>query len=295
MKPLAGHPHRHGGAIRRRALRHHVPRRARRRSDQDRERGARRRSEPATPARASSGEADSEYFQCLQPVEEERLARSTQRGLARHARRPGGERRCRGQQPEGRRTREARAGLQEPLKTINTETLVCLHISAYGRDNERAAWPGYDFLMQAEAGLMDLTGEPDGAPSRFGASVIDFIDWHARRGRAARVHPAREDHRQGLRRRREPVRRSAAPAQLHGHLVSEQRRSALAAAAQRALLAHAGADLQDGGRLDLRDVHERQLLAEPNRGIGACRPRGGRALRDHGRATRKSRDADRDP
>ena len=29
--------------------------------------------------------------------------------------------------------------------------------------------------MQAEAGLMDLTGEPDGAPSRFGASVIDFM------------------------------------------------------------------------------------------------------------------------
>ncbi len=53
-------------------------------------------------------------------------------------------------------------------------SIVCLHISAYGRDNERAAWPGYDFLMQAEAGLMDLTGEPDGAPSRFGTSVIDF-------------------------------------------------------------------------------------------------------------------------
>ena len=53
--------------------------------------------------------------------------------------------------------------------------LVCLHISAYGRDNERAAWPGYDFLMQAEAGLMDLTGEPDGPPQRFGSSLIDFM------------------------------------------------------------------------------------------------------------------------
>jgi len=53
--------------------------------------------------------------------------------------------------------------------------LVCLHISAYGRDNERASWPGYDFLMQAEAGLMDLTGEPEGAPSRFGTSIIDCM------------------------------------------------------------------------------------------------------------------------
>jgi len=53
--------------------------------------------------------------------------------------------------------------------------LVCLHISAYGRDNERAAWPGYDFLMQAEAGLMDLTGDPNGPPARCGASVIDYM------------------------------------------------------------------------------------------------------------------------
>jgi crotonobetainyl-CoA:carnitine CoA-transferase CaiB-like acyl-CoA transferase len=53
--------------------------------------------------------------------------------------------------------------------------LVCLHISAYGRDNERASWPGYDFLMQAEAGLMSLTGEPGGAPSRFGTSIIDCM------------------------------------------------------------------------------------------------------------------------
>ncbi len=53
--------------------------------------------------------------------------------------------------------------------------VVCAHISAYGRDNERTAWPGYDFLMQAEAGLMSLTGEPDGPPARFGPSIIDFM------------------------------------------------------------------------------------------------------------------------
>jgi crotonobetainyl-CoA:carnitine CoA-transferase CaiB-like acyl-CoA transferase len=54
--------------------------------------------------------------------------------------------------------------------------IVCLHISAYGRDNARAAWPGYDYLMQAESGLMHLTGEPNGPPSRFGApSMIDHM------------------------------------------------------------------------------------------------------------------------
>jgi len=60
------------------------------------------------------------------------------------------------------------------LKHIKPE-IVCLHISAYGRDNSRAAWPGYDFLMQAESGLMDLTGDPEGDPTRFGASVIDYM------------------------------------------------------------------------------------------------------------------------
>jgi crotonobetainyl-CoA:carnitine CoA-transferase CaiB-like acyl-CoA transferase len=60
------------------------------------------------------------------------------------------------------------------LSKINP-AVVCLHISAYGRDNERASRPGYDFLMQAEAGLMSLTGEPDGPPSRFGPSIIDYM------------------------------------------------------------------------------------------------------------------------
>ncbi|HYC64601.1 MAG TPA: CoA transferase [Reyranellaceae bacterium] len=54
-------------------------------------------------------------------------------------------------------------------------SIVCLHISAYGRGGERADWPGYDFLMQAEAGLMELTGDPDGAPTRVGVSLIDSM------------------------------------------------------------------------------------------------------------------------
>ncbi|MEX5684747.1 CaiB/BaiF CoA transferase family protein [Pseudomonas silesiensis] len=73
-------------------------------------------------------------------------------------------------------------------------SLVCLHISAYGRDNERAAWPGYDYLMQAEAGLMDLTGEPEGPPSRFGApSLVDHMTGiTATVGLLAALHRARE-------------------------------------------------------------------------------------------------------
>jgi crotonobetainyl-CoA:carnitine CoA-transferase CaiB-like acyl-CoA transferase len=60
------------------------------------------------------------------------------------------------------------------LKHLKPE-IVCLHISAYGRGNERADWPGYDFLMQSEAGLMELTGDPDGPPTRVGVSLIDSM------------------------------------------------------------------------------------------------------------------------
>ncbi|MEM0986573.1 MAG: CoA transferase [Pseudomonadota bacterium] len=59
------------------------------------------------------------------------------------------------------------------LKAVNPR-IVCAHLSAYGRDSERAAWPGYDYLMQAEAGFMSMTGEPDGPPVRFGLSMVDF-------------------------------------------------------------------------------------------------------------------------
>ena len=53
--------------------------------------------------------------------------------------------------------------------------IVCAHLSAYGREGSRAAWPGYDYLMQAEAGHMSLTGEPDAPPARYGLSVVDLM------------------------------------------------------------------------------------------------------------------------
>jgi crotonobetainyl-CoA:carnitine CoA-transferase CaiB-like acyl-CoA transferase len=52
--------------------------------------------------------------------------------------------------------------------------IVCAHLSAYGRDGARKGWPGYDYLMQAEAGWLSLTGEPDGPPVRMGLSVVDY-------------------------------------------------------------------------------------------------------------------------
>ncbi|MFN5778638.1 MAG: CaiB/BaiF CoA transferase family protein, partial [Novosphingobium sp.] len=62
----------------------------------------------------------------------------------------------------------------DALKDVNP-AIVCAHLSAYGRDNARAKWPGYDYLMQAEAGFCALTGDPDGEPQRMGLSMVDFM------------------------------------------------------------------------------------------------------------------------
>ncbi|HEY1131261.1 MAG TPA: CoA transferase [Roseateles sp.] len=69
----------------------------------------------------------------------------------------------------------AKLGLTHQALAVVKPSIVCAHLSAYGRDNERAAWPGYDYLMQAEAGFMDLTGEPDGPPTRMGLSMVDYM------------------------------------------------------------------------------------------------------------------------
>ena len=62
----------------------------------------------------------------------------------------------------------------DALREVNPR-IVCAHLSAYGREGSRAAWPGYDYLMQAEAGHMSLTGEPDGPPQRYGLSAVDLM------------------------------------------------------------------------------------------------------------------------
>ena len=74
-----------------------------------------------------------------------------------------------------RGSQPSRLGLDYASLAPHNRAIVCGHISAYGRDNERADWPGYDYLMQAEAGFCSLTGEPDTPPARFGLSVIDFM------------------------------------------------------------------------------------------------------------------------
>lgn len=47
-------------------------------------------------------------------------------------------------------------------------------ISGYGSTGPRSGDPGYDFITQAESGLMSITGEPDGRPMKLGVAIVDF-------------------------------------------------------------------------------------------------------------------------
>jgi crotonobetainyl-CoA:carnitine CoA-transferase CaiB-like acyl-CoA transferase len=53
--------------------------------------------------------------------------------------------------------------------------LVYCSISGYGRESPRAAEPGYDYVIQAEGGLMAINGDADGPPVRVGVAVADLF------------------------------------------------------------------------------------------------------------------------
>jgi formyl-CoA transferase len=71
----------------------------------------------------------------------------------------------------------ARLGFpDDELERVNPG-LVHLAISGYGVDGPLADRPGYDFIIQAAAGLMSITGAPDargGEPTKVGVAVSDL-------------------------------------------------------------------------------------------------------------------------
>ncbi|MFC1458254.1 CaiB/BaiF CoA transferase family protein [Microvirga arabica] len=62
----------------------------------------------------------------------------------------------------------------EQLSAINPRLIYC-SISGYGRTGSRADEAGYDFAIQAESGLMAITGEPDGSPMKHGVAITDIV------------------------------------------------------------------------------------------------------------------------
>jgi crotonobetainyl-CoA:carnitine CoA-transferase CaiB-like acyl-CoA transferase len=61
----------------------------------------------------------------------------------------------------------------EALKETNPDLIYC-SVTGFGpgKDRER---PGYDFLIQARAGIMGITGSPDGEPTKVGVAIADIV------------------------------------------------------------------------------------------------------------------------
>jgi crotonobetainyl-CoA:carnitine CoA-transferase CaiB-like acyl-CoA transferase len=53
--------------------------------------------------------------------------------------------------------------------------LVTCSISAFGTGDVARSLPGYDLLLQAMGGIMSVTGEPDGRPTKTGSALVDML------------------------------------------------------------------------------------------------------------------------
>ena len=68
----------------------------------------------------------------------------------------------------------ARLGLDYDAVAARHPRLIYCSISGFGDSGPDAVRPGYDLVVQGEAGLMDRTGEADGPPTRIGTSIADL-------------------------------------------------------------------------------------------------------------------------
>lgn len=79
----------------------------------------------------------------------------------------------------------------DSLKEVNPE-IVCVALTGYGREGERAALPAYDALIQAESGWAAQTGSPDDPPTKSALSLVDYIGGiTSALGMLARIHLAK--------------------------------------------------------------------------------------------------------
>jgi formyl-CoA transferase len=61
----------------------------------------------------------------------------------------------------------------DDLCGVNSRLVYC-SISGYGRTGPYAERPGYDFVIQAEGGMMGITGPEEGPPYRVGVPIVDI-------------------------------------------------------------------------------------------------------------------------
>ena len=68
-----------------------------------------------------------------------------------------------------------KVGLTDEWFNKNTKNIVRNCISGYGDTGPQGGLPGYDFLLQAESGLMKITGDQSGQPMKLGVAIVDIV------------------------------------------------------------------------------------------------------------------------
>jgi len=69
----------------------------------------------------------------------------------------------------------ARFGLDHASLAADHPRLIYCSITGFGQDGPYAPRAGYDFIVQGMSGIMDLTGEPAGAPQKIGVAFADIM------------------------------------------------------------------------------------------------------------------------
>ena len=69
----------------------------------------------------------------------------------------------------------ARLGFRYEDVARRNKGIVYCSISGFGQTGPQRDRPGYDVIVQAESGIMDLTGPADGAPHKVGTSIADLV------------------------------------------------------------------------------------------------------------------------
>jgi crotonobetainyl-CoA:carnitine CoA-transferase CaiB-like acyl-CoA transferase len=67
-----------------------------------------------------------------------------------------------------------RWGFDDGWFESNAPRVIRCSITGYGSTGPKADHPGYDFILQAETGLMSITGEPDGESMKLGVAIVDI-------------------------------------------------------------------------------------------------------------------------
>src|SRR5439155_23869464 len=62
----------------------------------------------------------------------------------------------------------------EQVAARNAHVVYC-SITGFGSERNPRGRPGYDFVAQAETGLMSITGPPEGPPYKVGVALVDVL------------------------------------------------------------------------------------------------------------------------